>query len=141
MTDPSVVARLAALAVLGLPEQASARDITQAYRRLAKTTHPDLYEQRVESDLPHPATHDAGHRFAELTDAYRTLTAGSAAPVEEGAGDQTSPGVTPPPRSRPTPVTVRYSRPPTRPPIIAGPVHITPFPPSTPEPPTSRRPR
>ena len=33
--------RAAALAVLGLPEQATGEQILRAYRRLAKATHPD----------------------------------------------------------------------------------------------------
>ena len=41
MTRSNRITRSAALALLGLPGDASPRDITQAYRRLAKATHPD----------------------------------------------------------------------------------------------------
>jgi hypothetical protein len=103
MVDPTAAQRLAALTLLGLPAEATARDITRAYRRLAMTTHPD------HADL---AARDADGRFAALTDAYRTLSG------------------TPPPRRTPTPVTVRVRPPTTRPPIVAGPVHVAPLPPT-----------
>jgi hypothetical protein len=128
-------ARLAALALLGLPEQASAHDITRAYRRLAKATHPDLHAEPAPDDAPPASADDAGHRFAALTDAYRSLMS-AAAPGAEPA--------TPAPPAEPadrhgTPVRVRVTRRPplstTRPPIVAGPVHVTPLPPSPPSPP------
>ena len=124
MTDHTA-ARMAALALLGLPDLASAGDITRAYRRLAKTTHPDLTGA---------LDHDAGHRFAALTQAYRLLTSTPAppSPPTPTAATATTPAPgSPDPASpsRPTPITVRF----TRPPISAGPVRITP------PPPTSRR--
>jgi hypothetical protein len=107
--------RRAALDVLGLTDTATASDVTAAYRRLAKVTHPDAAG---------PTDLDAARRFAALTDAYRRLTA----PPQERAE-----------RPRPSaaaegrPVAVRVRRVPTheppRPPIVAGPVRITPLPP------------
>ena len=114
MAEPTGLTRSAALALLGLTAQASAREVTQAYRRLAKTTHPDIAG---------PRDHDAARRFAALTEAYHLLTLTSATP---------SPPV-PPPLRRPFPVRVRFAQPP---PIVAGPVRVTP--PDTP--PTTRRP-
>lgn len=101
MTDSTGLPRLAALAVLGLPTHASASEITQAYRRLAKTTHPDV-TGRLDQD--------AGRRFAALTDAYDALTTSSPTPAESV------------PLRRPVSVPVRLARPP----ITAGPVRITP---------------
>src|SRR6188472_1459629 len=72
MTDATKLPRSAALAVLGLSRHASAREITAAYRRLAKATHPDVTG---------PADHDAGRRFAALTEAYRALTSISPDPA------------------------------------------------------------
>jgi hypothetical protein len=80
-----------ALALLGLSEGAPRAAVTQAYRRLALTTHPDL------SDAA-----DAAARFAALTDAYRRVLA--AAPVQAATTSAlateptTSPAV---PRARP----------------------------------------
>jgi len=114
MAEPTGLTRSAALALLGLTAQASAREVTQAYRRLAKTTHPDIAA---------PRDPGATRRFAALTEAYHLLTLTSATP---------SPPVLPPLR-RPFPVRVRFAQPP---PIVAGPVRVTP--PDTP--PTTRRP-
>jgi hypothetical protein len=114
MAEPSGLTRSAALAMLGLSERASAREVSQAYRRLAKTTHPDLAG---------PRDHDAARRFAALTEAYQLLTLTPATP---------SPPV-PPPLRRPLPVRVRFAQ---QPPIVAGPVHVTSPVPS----PTVRRP-
>ena len=50
-------------AVLGIARNASAADIKSAYRRLAKSLHPDL----------HPGEPDAEPRFQELQSAYRLL--------------------------------------------------------------------
>ncbi len=56
--------------VLGLPPGAQVEEIKRAYRRLARTVHPDL----------HPGASDEERRalqarFVEITDAYRTLVA------------------------------------------------------------------
>jgi hypothetical protein len=114
MAEPTGLTRSAALALLGLTAQASAREVTQAYRRLAKTTHPDIAG---------PRDHDAARRIAALTEAYHVLTVTSATP---------SPPV-PPPLRRPFMVRVRFAQ---QPPIVAGPVRVTPPAP----PPTTRRP-
>ena len=123
----SAIPRLAALALLGLSERATADDVVAAYRRLAKTTHPDVAGSRDP---------DAGRRFAALTDAYRALVPVPAAPAPASP----SPSPSTPSRAAPspgaaaphgrTPVRVRF----TRPPITVGPVRIAPLPP------TSRRP-
>jgi hypothetical protein len=114
MAEPSGLDRSAALAMLGLTAQASAREVTQAYRRLAKTTHPDIAG---------PRDHDAARRFAALTEAYHVLALTPATP---------SPPV-PPPLRRPLPVRVRFVQ---QPLIVAGPVRVT-----SPDPsPTARRP-
>lgn len=136
MTVPDVgpaVPRPVALALLGLSEQATATDVVAAYRRLAKTTHPDVAG---------PRDPDAGRRFAALTDAYRALVPMPAAP-----SSTTPPATAPPPTAPPQggppgrgriPVRVRVTRSPfiagpvrdTRSPIIAGPVRISPLPPT-----------
>jgi DnaJ domain len=114
MAEPSGLTRSAALAMLGLTARASAREVTRAYRRLAKTTHPDIAG---------PSDQDATRRFAALTDAYHLLTPTPATP---------SPPV-PAPLRRPIPVRVRFAQ---QPPIVAGPVRVT-----SPDPaPTARRP-
>ena len=117
MTDPTGIPRLAALAVLGLSGEASAREITQAYRRLAKTTHPDVTG---------PLDHDAARRFAALADAYRVLTPNS---ISNSASPSGSRKESVPPQ-RPVPVVVRF----VRSPVCAGPVRITPLPPISREP-------
>jgi DnaJ-like protein len=108
MTDRTADSRVAALAILGLSEPATAHQVTRAYRRLAKTFHPDVAG---------PCDHDAARRFAVLAEAYHALTSSPATP---------SKAVPQPPRN-PVPVTVRF----TRPPIIAGPVRIMPSPGTT----------
>ena len=131
MTVPDVgpaVPRPAALALLGLSEQATATDVVAAYRRLAKTTHPDVAG---------PRDPDAGRRFAALTDAYRALVPTPAAPSPTAPPPEAPPQGGPPRRGR-IPVRVRVTRSPviarpvgvTRSPIIAGPVRISPLPPT-----------
>jgi hypothetical protein len=120
MAGANRMTRMAALAVLGLPEQATAREITRAYRRLAKSTHPDLVGQPGVHHDPGPS--DAGLRFAALADAYRALTSAAASPPPPPAAA--------PPRHGWTPVPVRFtglSTPAAAPaPIVAGPVRISP---------------
>jgi hypothetical protein len=97
--------RLAALAALGLSEGASSQDVVRAYRRLAKLTHPDVAGSTDRA---------AGDRFTAITDAYHLLAAADPAP----------PAAAPPtPRSDPAPA--NWSP---RPPIVARPVRVTPFP-------------
>ena len=111
----SSVERGAALTVLGLSESATAADVTQAYRRLAKVTHPDAAG---------PADRDAARRFSALTDAYRSLT------TPPPRGSKAQPARPPTPAARPVRVRVRTpsTDEPGRPPIVAGPVRITPPP-------------
>jgi len=136
MTPSNGLTRAAALALLGLPRDASPRDITQAYRRLAKATHPDrvsLPGATAPVDPPDPAATDSQRRFALLADAYHAL-----ASTPENSLAQTPPsGLTPPSDTATIPgavsIPVRVRRPPReradRPPIVAGPVNITPSPP------------
>ena len=120
MAGPGGLNRSAALAMLGLTARASAREVTRAYRRLAKTTHPDIAG---------PSDHDATRRFAALTDAYHLLTPTPATPPEPVP----PPPPVPPPLRRPISVRVRFAQ---QPPIVAGPVRVT-----SPDPaPTARRP-
>jgi hypothetical protein len=107
--------RRAALTVLGLSDDATAADITQAYRRLAKVTHPDTAG---------PTDRDAARRFSALTDAYRSLTA-------PPHGSEAHPVGPPRPTGRPVSVRVRSAgtRKTEQPPIVARPVRITPAPP------------
>jgi len=134
-TDPTASgpARAAALALLGLPPTATGPDIVHAYRRLVRATHPDA------TGSTHPA---ATEQFAAIHDAYQLLAqpvvnpaedpadAPVAEPVEpvepapQGFGDEpaASPQAPPPP----TPMWVRAFRSP--PPIVAGPVMVTPPP-------------
>jgi hypothetical protein len=107
MAEPTALTRSAALAVLGLTAQATMREVTRSYRRLAKTTHPDLAD---------PSDHTAAHRFAALTEAYRLL---SSAPT---LSPPTPPPPVPPPARRPAPVRVRFVQ---QPPMVAGPVRVT----------------
>jgi len=123
MPDPVVGARTAALALLGLSEPATAEQVTRAYRRLAKSTHPDVTG---------PLDRDAGSRFASLTAAYRLLLDASSAPPHPAwspPSPPSPPAPTPPSEPRrprtPVPVRVRF----TRPVISVGPVHISPLPP------------
>jgi DnaJ-domain-containing protein 1 len=96
--------RAAALAALGLPEQAGMPEITRAYRRLARATHPDT-TGRTDSE--------AGRRFAAVHDAYQLL-------VDEPAQQPAAPTRKQGQLRRPS-----AWRP--EPPIVAGPVVITPW--------------
>jgi hypothetical protein len=99
--------RLAALAVLGLAEGASADQVTRAYRSLAKQTHPDATGHSEAEAL---------QRFAAIHDAYERLCE---APTPQ-------PGRLRPRRDGAEPRSVDFSWP--RPPIVAGPVTITALP-------------
>lgn len=98
--------RRVALALLGLPGGAARAEITRAYHRLARATHPDV--------CPEP---DAAQRFAQLNRAYRTAFA--AAP----AHNVTRPA-DPPPTVSPPAVDVPAASGDLR----VGPVHYTPWP-------------
>jgi hypothetical protein len=135
MPDPVMSARMAALALLGLPERATAPQVTRAYRRLAKSTHPDVTG---------PLDRDAASRFAALTAAYRLLLDASSSPQSspqsssgQSSSRRSSPPQSPSPQSaRPSPSEPRRPRGPvpvpirvTRPTISVGPVRISPLPP------------
>ena len=115
----SLTDRRAALAALGLAEHATAREITQAYHRLAKLSHPDATGS---SDA------DAGLRFSTLAQAYRTLTGAE----EEQSTEPATPSAASQPVENARRITVRVrsggTTLPRRPPIVAGPVTITPLP-------------
>ena len=114
MTNTSDIPRQQALAVLGLSSEASAREITRAYHRLARRIHPDVAEV---------SDRDAGQQFTALTAAYQALT-----PVSSTSGPAPPPPAPTPAGSTPfrrsVAIGVRFT--PT--PFIAGPVRITPSP-------------
>jgi hypothetical protein len=56
--------------VLGLPPGSSLADVKRAYRRLARTVHPDLHPDASEAER-----RSLEVRFMEITDAYRVLVA------------------------------------------------------------------
>lgn len=67
--DPEAAgAKTLAWGVLGLAPGADVADIKRAYRRLARTLHPDLHPGADD-----PTRRSLQRRFAELTDAYRAL--------------------------------------------------------------------
>ena len=99
--------RAAALAVLGLPPEATSEQVTRAYRELARAAHPDA-TGRTDAQ--------AGDRFAVISDAYHRLT-----------GSPTEPPPATPLR-RQTRAPRRRPGPAPQPPIVAGPVVFTPWP-------------
>jgi hypothetical protein len=117
--------RAAALELLGLQAGATREQITRAYRRLARVTHPDV------TGATDPA---AGDRFAAISDAYHRLAATPSPrptvvprPVRRPTQRPTQ-GPTQGPTQRPVPgpgwtVGAGWARPP----IVAGPVVITPL--------------
>lgn len=123
--DPPEAARTAALALLELSDGASPAQILAAYRRLARTTHPDA------TGRTDPA---ASQDFAELHDAFELLTQPrrGAPHGEQRVGASAEPAgpaqaaPKPPARpARPRPGPVRQRRVRTRRPIVAGPVIVT----------------
>ena len=105
MTDEQTLGRAALLAVLGLPPDAVEPQISRAYRRLARQSHPDVSDAAGGEG-------EAARRFREISDAYHRLLT---LPVR-------------PPASPPPPAPVPTARPSRRPPIVAGPVIVTPSP-------------
>jgi curved DNA-binding protein CbpA len=111
--------------LLGVPQGASGREITRAWRRRAAAEHPD----RRPRDAAAPA------RFRALTEAYQVLgDPARRAAYDRTLGDQPGPGAAadegpaPGPPARPqrgsvVPVTVRQGRVP-EPPLRAGPVWV-----------------
>lgn len=63
-------ARARAFRSLGLPFNADATEVKQAYRRLVRSYHPDLHP-----DASHDDRRTLSLRFAEITAAYRALVA------------------------------------------------------------------
>ena len=117
--DDTAAQRTAALAALGLAPDATPAEVTSAYRRLARAIHPD-----------HSAHDDAGARFALLAEAYRTArqvarqVEGAAAPhpAPHAAADRAPerPGAR---AAAPRPAKGATA---STPPIVVGPVHVTP---------------
>ena len=133
MTGSNKVTRSAALALLGLPADACPRDITRAYRRLAKATHPDRLSAPAAAALGDPAASEPQERFARLADAYHALASTPETSPSETSPSGRTPSLDPStPGAVSVPVRVRKApgQPPERPPIVAGPVHITPSPPA-----------
>jgi curved DNA-binding protein CbpA len=123
----TIRSRSEALTVLGLPATATPEDVTRAYRRLAKSSHPDLTGRTDRT---------AGQQFAAITEAYRALLAPDEHRSEPSPGEPAASSTRP---ATPTDA-ARAATPPTRrprsatrwigqPPIVAGPVVITPYPP------------
>ena len=109
----SPVSRVAALATLGLKDPCSPRDIARAYRRLARATHPDM--TGVLDDA-------AKDRFTSLADAYRSLTPPS------GSGASASTTLPPSTVAGLRAHDLFLEGVPYEPPIVAGPVCISPLP-------------
>ena len=98
--------RVAALTLLGLPPRPTPEEVTQAYRRLARTAHPDV------TGRTDPA---AAERFVAISDAYHRLLADLA---EQRVVVQ----------MRPTSWLGPLRKSPrASPPIVAGPVIVTPY--------------
>jgi hypothetical protein len=94
-----------AFELLGIPRDSDRSTIVHAYRRLARTMHPDV-----------SASADASERFASLTEAYR-IAAG--APAHQTTAPSTH-------ASADVEVPVRRAWSTRESPIVAGPVHIRP---------------
>lgn len=115
--EPQNLTVTAALALLGLDESADRQAVTRAYRRLARSTHPDRSD-----------TADAAGQFDTITAAYRRALDALPTPASE----PTTPHVvtrTVPDRLPDPPLGVRL--PPgdaARPIIIVGPARVGPLP-------------
>lgn len=117
-------AHKAALAVLGLPEDARPADVTAAFRHLVRTHHPDTSETTPETSA----------RFTAICDAYHVLTGRD--PAEEG-GPPPSPARHPSASRSPElhqPHAPRSATPPApndvtdaQPWLVAGPVRVEPL--------------
>jgi hypothetical protein len=93
-----------AFELLGVPEDSDRNTIAHAYRRLARTMHPDV-----------SADHDASERFTSLTEAYHI--AASAPARTAAASAQADVG---------SEVPVRRAWSTHEAPIVAGPVRVRP---------------
>jgi curved DNA-binding protein len=81
--------------ILGLKKGASAEEIKQAYRRLAKEHHPDLHPEKNKVQ--------AGERFKEINEAYEVLSDPEKRSKYDSIGpgwDQAANFREPPPRAR-----------------------------------------
>lgn len=103
-----------AFRVLGIPVDSDRATVARAYRRLALATHPDVSGDPV-----------AAERFAALTAAYQLAT--EASPATASAAT-TSLGATTAPEAPRRPVRSPWASVRQRPPIVAGPVSIRPWP-------------
>ena len=101
-------ARRRALAVLGLVGTPTAAEVSAAYRRRARDTHPDTAD-----------SNDGGARFAAVLDAYRLL---SDRPQDDNEPPGSEPTEVAPPRGAAAEA-LRW-----RPPVVPGPVRFTPTP-------------
>ena len=82
--------------LLGVDRRASPADISRAYRRAARTTHPDTS----------PGDRLAAERFRALTTAYETLSD----PGRRAAYDRAHPVATARARAKPVPLRARGLR-------------------------------
>lgn len=112
MDASSARERAAALAVLGLAVDATDEEITRAYRRLARLTHPDVTGR---TDV------DAAQRFTAISQAYQRLVPAPGTPSPQGREPPPEPPVPWPPRA--PSAHLRGARPP----IVAGPARVTPL--------------
>lgn len=110
MASPDVE-RAAALALLGLSPQADRAEITRAYHRLARLTHPDACR--------HPG---AQERFVALNRAYRTALI-PPPPIRQTG----SPAASSPPEARTVPLPENRRFVPADE-LGVGPVHYRPWP-------------
>jgi len=97
-----------ALRVLGIPANSGPEQVAEAYRRLARATHPDV-----------SADPDAAARFATLAAAYRLASASARSDSAHHPAVNVEPGADAPTREGGWPRR--------RPPIVAGPVVVRPF--------------
>jgi hypothetical protein len=109
--------RLTALAALGLAEGASPQEILSAYRRLARSSHPDTAEDASpESDF---ARFNAAYRYLTTTTEQPASMRKAANEPASQAGDSMAPAVD----------WDQQYRWPDEPQVVAGPVIIRPLPP------------
>lgn len=118
-------------AVLGIPRQASAAEITRAYRRALRRLHPDTHarpDDREHDAKASEARPGVGAGLALLREAFAVL----GDPARRAAYDrrtQLAPArrpATPPARQRRAP----FLTDPPEPPLRAGPVYYRPYPPT-----------
>lgn len=122
MTWRGELDRLAALATLGVGVDASEQDILSAYRRLARSSHPDTAEQSLTSQ-----------DFAQINAAYRLLTRAES-PAATAAAQPPAPEREPYPSGfagLPLEEVLWSDSWPDDPPVVAGPVIIRPLSPDS----------